>query len=351
MVDAIQVNITPAIQSVALTLLAGIYCWRGYRLKNRQITSSEIDNLLKWGGGVLILTVAIFVIRFTQRATVLSPQIPAWLCAAFFVCILTTRALTNASYMRRFHLAGFWGSAASQERIIWITMSALALIAVLLAIFLGTATASGPTTKKKIHPRGKPSFRSPAPHHQIAPPPFPWLLLILSILTIIIIITYLLWRRYRNLQFTSRRAKQKGKMKKESDELHETLFNWSLFLAQLKALFMTILANLNPFRRKGRGRTREEFDDIRLEEPATRSIRQIYRALLKRAANIGQPRATDETPYEFRQRLHAGGALSGPELELITEAYVQARYGGNQPGENDVSRVKAHWETLKTKWS
>lgn len=350
MVDAIQVNITPAIQSVALTLLTGIYCWRGYRLKNRQITSSEVDNLLKWGSGVLLLTVAIFVIRFTQRATVLSPQIPAWLCAAFFVCILTTRALTNASYLRRFHLAGFWGSAASQERIIWITMSALALIAVLLAIFLGTATTSGPTTKKKIHPRGKPSFRSPAPHHQIAPPPFPWLLLILGILTIIIIIAYLLWRRYRNLQFTSRRAKQKGKVKKESDELHETLFNWSLFLAQLKALFMTILVNLNPFRRKGRDRVSQEIDDILLEEPAVRSIRQVYRALLKRAASAGHRREKDETPYEFRQRLPANEPSIGQELDLITEAYVQARYSGRLPGEGDVSRVQKIWETLKAKW-
>lgn len=348
--DAIQVNIIPAIQTVVLALLAGIYCWRGYRLKNKQLTSSEIDSLFTWGSCVLVLTVVIFIVRFTAHATILSPQIPAWLCSAFFVCVLTARSLAHASYLRRFHRAGLWGSAVSQERIIWIVMGGLALGAILLAIFLGSATAPA-TTVRAHHPKGSPGKIIKLPHPKGQPVPTNWLFVLLAVLVIVAIIAYLFWRRYRKLQNMSVQQKNKAKQAKDTDELHETLFNWHLFLAQIKSLFISMLMNLNPFRRKQRGRTEQSaIDDILLAEPATRSIRQIYRALLKRAANIGQPRAMDETPYEFRQRLHAGGALSGPELELITEAYVLARYSGNQPGENDVSRVKTHWETLKTKW-
>jgi hypothetical protein len=348
--DAIQVNIAPAVQIIMLPILAGFCCWRAYRLKNKQITSTNIDNLFKWGSCVLTLTIIIFLARFIAHATTISPQIPAWLCTAFFTCVLTARALTNASYMRRFHHAGLWGSAVSQESIIWVSMSVLGLIAILCALLFGTVPAiSQASSKRHLRPGG----------HLVKIPaglksqniPFNWLILVLCILAIAIVLGYLFWRRYRRLQQISWRTKKKDKEMRESEEIHESLFNWSLFLEQLKALLLGLLASLSRKKRGGTNSKQREIDDILLAEPAVRSMREVYRALLKQAASMGHTRAKDETPYEFRERLHAAEPSIAPEIELITEAYVQARYSGKQPGEADISRVRALWTALRDKWA
>jgi hypothetical protein len=95
----------------------------------------------------------------------------------------------------------------------------------------------------------------------------------------------------------------------------------------------------------------ESWEDIKEGEPAARTMREIYRALLKKAAYRGYARKKDETPHEFRQRLDEKVPLTEPQLEVITEAYALTRYGGNVPDEAEVAHVRGVWTELDQKWS
>lgn len=345
----IHVNITPAIQTVVLLLVAGISGWRGSRLANKHFISDDIDNLFKWGCVLIVLMIGIFLLQFYTGATRLSPQIPALLAAAFCICVLTARALQNVSYMRRFHRAKLWGSAASQERIVWFSMMMLGLMASLLVVLFGNATTGHSTPFLLKNVKTEPGDAHPLHPHIRPPAPFsfPLWLLILILLAVIGLVAYLLWRRSQKLQ-SFKRSKGTISRAETNDELHETLFNWSLFLAQLWA----VLAHLNPFRKRHTSSTENVLDDIHLAEPAVRSIREVYRALLKRAASQGHVRMRNETPYEFWQRLKQQETLSvGPELETITEAYVLARYSASRPDKDTVAHIKQIWSQLKQKWT
>src|SRR5205085_1256519 len=98
----------------------------------------------------------------------------------------------------------------------------------------------------------------------------------------------------------------------------------------------------------------EEQAQVSLEmmapDPAARDIREIYRALLKKAASRGYSRKKHETPLELRQRLDEGVPLVEPQLEMITEAYSLVRYSGSLPDEDDVAAVQSRWRELDQKW-
>ena len=85
-------------------------------------------------------------------------------------------------------------------------------------------------------------------------------------------------------------------------------------------------------------------------EPAARSIREIYRAFLKKAAGRGYSRKRFETPNEFKQRLDEKVPLAEPQLEVITQAYTLTRYGGDVPDEAQLELVRRKWTELDQKW-
>lgn len=348
----VHVNLTPTFQICVLPFLTATCGWRGYRLANKHFISNDIDSRFKWGSGLIAFVIILFIFQFRSGATHVSPLYPALLGAGFCICVLTARSLAQASYMRRFHGARLWGSAARQERIIWVVMSILSLMAILFVVLFGHATTVTPIKpdRQKFKPGGSsPDYKHATTHYVSTPFPL-WPTIIVALL-IIGVIAFLFWRRYQKLRFSSKRAKRAKASEEISDELHETVFNWSLFFAQVRAALLALLTWLNPFRRRAsRDKQAHTTDDIVLAEPAVRSIREVYRARLKRAASRGHARETDETPYEFRLRLHKREAAAGAELEAITEAYVLARYGGNRPGKDEVARVKALWGELKQKW-
>jgi len=78
-------------------------------------------------------------------------------------------------------------------------------------------------------------------------------------------------------------------------------------------------------------------------------VREIYRAMLHWAANRGYPRKCDETPYEFRVRLHTRLPFTEPELSIVTEAYTAIRYGRVIPTEAEVANVQQTWSQLRAK--
>ncbi|MGH2509667.1 MAG: DUF4129 domain-containing protein, partial [Ktedonobacteraceae bacterium] len=94
------------------------------------------------------------------------------------------------------------------------------------------------------------------------------------------------------------------------------------------------------------GQQREEMSI----SPAARTIREIYRALLKKSASRGQIRKRDETPHEFQFRLDQHDAQNEPQLGLLTNAYAQTRYGGNVPNEHELAVIQQFWSELEQKW-
>jgi hypothetical protein len=76
----------------------------------------------------------------------------------------------------------------------------------------------------------------------------------------------------------------------------------------------------------------------------------LHQAFLAQARSQGYPRARNETPHEFRQRLDSQEPLLEPELEAITEAYALARYGGHLPRAAEFTRLLAFWHRLSGKW-
>ncbi len=352
----------PAAQTVVLFLVAGISGWRGYRLAQKHFLSDDIDRFFTWGVVVLLVVMGIFLLQFYVKTAALvafvthiSPQIPALLTATFFICVLTARSLQNISYIRRFHRTKLWGSVARQERIIWFSMLLLGLAIITITRFVGDAAvfiAQGHVPSRKVKSVAGVPLHSPGGSIQAHSAPSILFILILIVMTVLVLFLVLLWfwRRWQKLQRLAKQPKKPKvrteKEKKAIDETHETVFNWSLFLGQLFA----VLARLNPFRKRHKIGAANMLDDIRFAEPMTRSIREVYRALLKKAASRGQTRAQDETPYEFWQRLGQQETLTKPELEQITEAYVLARYSGGRPGASEVARVKQLWSELKHKW-
>lgn len=105
------------------------------------------------------------------------------------------------------------------------------------------------------------------------------------------------------------------------------------------------LAPTHPSRkvaRAGAGRGRPPLAGL----PA---IRAAYRAFLFRLAAVGRPRSPSTTPSELSTELGLG-AEAQVNVETLTEAYIQARYG--PPGRLDEKTERAAleaWGSLKTR--
>jgi len=368
--DTFQVDITPAVQTVVLLLLTGVCSWRSYRLGHRLLTSTEIDKFFKFGSVGIMSCIVLFILRFPEAAPAISPLQPALIAGTFCMCVLSARSLAHASYMRRFHGAGLWGSAARQERIILQAIGLLVLVAVVVVVLPGSI-AGGVAHVTPYHiprpqPTGLPGM--PCQTHNCEPPKIPpaspdplWGFVLGILLSLMLLLLgFLSWRsglpwlqrkwRDRTRKRATRKPATGQGTSLVGDETRESLWNWSLFLAQVKATLLALLLRVRLFRRSAASEGQPTTDDLHLAEPAVRSIREVYRALLKKAASRGHLRGQDETPYEFWRRLEQQQTLTGPELEQITRAYVLARYSGTRPGEGEVARVKHLWSELKRKW-
>ncbi len=80
---------------------------------------------------------------------------------------------------------------------------------------------------------------------------------------------------------------------------------------------------------------------------AAARIRRVYAELLALCERLGAPRAISLTPLEFLP--HAGQLFPGRagELDLITRAYVQIRYGEYPESREEVEKVMVAWRSVK----
>lgn len=101
--------------------------------------------------------------------------------------------------------------------------------------------------------------------------------------------------------------------------------------------------------RHWRQELRDRLAWLRGEQYALATIRQIYASLIKLAAASGLARQDAETPYEYLARLQLVFPGSENEIELITQAYVQAHYGERSFSPRYVQQVRDAWVTVRTR--
>ena len=78
-----------------------------------------------------------------------------------------------------------------------------------------------------------------------------------------------------------------------------------------------------------------------------RRILAYYLNILQRAEKEGTPRRGDQTPYEYEPKLAQSAPEVDNEIELLTEAFVQARYSQEQFDEAEAAAVKQQWQQIK----
>ena len=81
--------------------------------------------------------------------------------------------------------------------------------------------------------------------------------------------------------------------------------------------------------------------------PENITIRQMYRQFLRWAGSHGYPRHSAQTPYDFLTIMKEAVPEYQPELLLLTQQYVSARYGGSIPANEDMQQLTYNWRRIK----
>jgi hypothetical protein len=88
---------------------------------------------------------------------------------------------------------------------------------------------------------------------------------------------------------------------------------------------------------------------IRLNALSPREqIRYFYLSTVKRAADKGVPRQRAETPLEFARDLKQNWPEAEEDVDALTDAFLEARYGRSLIEKEDVNPVKKRWRQVKS---
>jgi hypothetical protein len=379
-------NFYEAVCILGLTFLLG---WMGIRLINRNVEPSDVFRALFVG---LSVFVAVIVLRAGQakQGAVIHDDLSLLLLIPLFLFVsLMAHALARVVFIRKSHPTGLQGSIIAQERAIILLIGVLGLAFLIVAILIGGTTNSflsanldhilavigvmynwlvdivaaliviivipifwlmlllHPTTQfgkiKTFHvPKtaANPSILSM--QEAFAHTVIPVLSIVLPILFVVLMTLLIRWT-------LRRRSRVRKRKNRRNLDMHESLWSWSLFWMQLRSVVLVLFAR---FMHRS---TTTENGAVKIEEiqgePAARSIRETYRALLRKATRLGYPRKRFETPSELKQRIDEKVPLTEPHLELITEAYVFTRYGGEVPDDAQLAQVRVNWTELDRKWT
>jgi hypothetical protein len=123
--------------------------------------------------------------------------------------------------------------------------------------------------------------------------------------------------------FRYRRTKEDSGVR----EISESLWSWENFKADLLAILRNLFSR---FRRKPRITASPPVPPVATairDGEQVLDIRELYRGLLWEGHRASLPKRIGDTPYEYQSALK--DALSGEHdsLSILTEAYVQQRYG------------------------
>jgi len=151
-------------------------------------------------------------------------------------------------------------------------------------------------------------------------------------LPLVIVILVLLWTWGRQLR----------RRREQEDGEYESIFNARTLARNLQAMLRGGLDRLGDL-----VGTASRFG-LGSRFLAAISIRRIYTNLLRLAADAGYPRATSQTPYEYLGTLRRALPDNEADVRLITEAYVNARYGQVPDTREELDRIRACWQRIRS---
>ncbi len=382
-------------QAIFIIALSFYLSWRGLRLIGSIVEPSQVLRWLLLGLGVMV---AVILLRAALQSAGSNYQDIALLFLFIPLLLflgLAAHALARIVFIRKTHYSGLQGSAFTQERAVLTVIGSLGLVLLLVTLVVGL-TASPAFFSSAVsflgvvgHALGNAynwfvtlladvlviittpifwlvslisglfSHVAPGTPNQPSNLPkkqpkvqlssnttFDALLPILKVVVpifLLLLVLGLVWLALR------RRRKIPLRLSRLDEDLHESLWSWLLLWSQLKAMLRALFGRFFP---------RAASDEVQSQaaretlagNAAARDIREIYRALLKKASGRGYTRKKDETPLEFREHLDEQAPLVEPQLASITEAYSRVRYGGELPGAADVAVVREQWRELDQKW-
>jgi hypothetical protein len=376
-------------EAIIILGLACLLGWLGIRLINRHVEPFDVFRALCLGLGVFIVVIILRTGQASAGAVIHNNAVLLLLIPLFLFLSLMAHALARVVFVRKSHPAGLQGSVVAQERAIMMLIGLLGLAILFIALLIGGTTNSALLANFQhvlallgvvyswlveivaaiivivvtpifwlislVHPSTQ-LPKAPKVHRvqSTANPTIitlqntfahillPILSIVLPILLIVLMVILIRWTLHR-------RQRMRKRVNRRNQDIHESLWSWSLFWMQLRSIVRALFARFIHH-----DTTTEDSVVVTQEikgEPAARSIREIYRALLKKAADRGYPRKRFETPYEFKQRLDEKVPLAEPQLEVITEAYAFTRYGGDIPDEAQLAQVRSNWVELDQKWT
>ncbi|GAC1381959.1 MAG: hypothetical protein NVSMB33_08990 [Ktedonobacteraceae bacterium] len=362
-------------------------CWRSMRLLHHEYEPSQVFNALRLGMSVIVVVILLRAGQIHANDVINDDVMLMLFVPIFLFLSLAAHSLARISFMSHTHPMGSEDDIVTNERAILFMIGMIGLILLLTAWLVDTfasPTILGETQQlfgllslaydqlvnilavmliflvtplfwlitwwTSRFPAQLPSstFNRPRPHPVKPVHPssvaiamlIPVLKILFPLLLVVVAFLLIRWlRRHRKrVRMVSRRR---------IEELHESLWSWALFWTQFKTLLRALFGRFLP-----RHTAAEEQIVIEAvsDETTVRTIREVYRALLKRASTSGYPRKKNETPYEFEQRLNENTPLAQPQLAVVTEAYIATRYGGYIPDESEVILIQQEWTVLDQKW-
>lgn len=381
-------------QAFFIVVFSCYLSWRGLHLLNGSVEPSQVIRGLLLGLVVIIAVILLRAALVSAGSTARDTVTLFLLTPLFLFFSLAAHALSRIVFVRKSHFSGLQGSVVAQERAVITVIGSLGMLLLLVtalvglfanpAFFVGalhvltpvgmaianaynwlvgifaamlvivvtpifwlisllTSLLSHGASNTKSQPNALPRQRPAAhPAGDIVVSWLPYLRVAVLVLLLLAFFS-LVWWGLRH------RRKAAVRILRKDEDIHESLWSWLLLWNQLTSMLRGLFGRF--FRRTAQA---EEQAQVSLEmmaaDPAARDIREIYRALLKKAASRGYSRKKYETPLELRQRLDEGVPLVEPQLEAITEAYSLVRYGGSPPGADDVAAAQSQWHELDQKW-
>jgi hypothetical protein len=366
-------EVTVVMPSSWFTVMVLVYLWaRAVHLANRSLSSESVG--FSFRSGVVILIASALLIRIFTKLDVSGFVIPYFFLALLAVALSRideVRLLPNSS---KAPFTGFWvGSTVAAVAILtflgllvaaffaggglsavlrWLSPVFLVLqivIAGIGAFFLLVLdwimaqmsvdlSALGDGLREVFARLGQLFvFAPPAPPADSGSQTRPLILGILqAVITLIIPVSIIALV----LLFTWRRL-QRGRHGKGLEEARESLFTVGAVAHNLRAMLQ-----------EGMGRLAELIGLVGRFGPSSRflaavSIRRIYANLVRLATELGYPRSEAQTPYEYLVVLSEALPEFGAEVELITEAYVNAHYGQVPDTREELRRIQDSWERVK----
>jgi len=133
----------------------------------------------------------------------------------------------------------------------------------------------------------------------------------------------------------------------EIEEIHESLWSWSGFKADLRLFFSMIWQRFERKRKEPVSASPVPSWYTGEDVQGMLSIREIYRHLLWEASCARIAHRRHETPYEYAIRLGQAVPNSSEPLGELTNLYIDVRYGDLEANYKQVDYANGLWKVLR----